>query len=64
MMLHHLDEDVKAETVAEIIRVLRSGGRLHLIDVGGAMTARLVFRRLLRWSESVIPGPKRCGTVS
>jgi hypothetical protein len=25
---------VKAETVAEIIRVLRSGGRLHLIDVG------------------------------
>jgi hypothetical protein len=34
MMLHHLDEDVKAETVAEIIRVLRSGGRLHLIDVG------------------------------
>jgi ubiquinone/menaquinone biosynthesis C-methylase UbiE len=39
MMLHHLPDDVKAAAAAEIFRVLRPGGRLHLVDVGGAMTA-------------------------
>lgn len=38
MMLHHLDDTVKAAAAAEIFRVLRPGGRLHLIDVGGDMT--------------------------
>jgi ubiquinone/menaquinone biosynthesis C-methylase UbiE len=40
MMLHHLPDDGKAAAAAEIFRVLRPGGRLHLVDVGGAMTAR------------------------
>lgn len=40
MMLHHLNGDVKAAAAAEILRVLRPGGRLHLVDVGGEMTAR------------------------
>lgn len=39
MMLHHLDDDVKAAAAAEIHRVLRPGGTLHIVDVGGHMTA-------------------------
>jgi ubiquinone/menaquinone biosynthesis C-methylase UbiE len=39
MMLHHLDNTVKAAAAAEIFRVLRPGGRLHLVDVGGDMSA-------------------------
>lgn len=50
MMLHHLPEDVKAGAAAEVFRVLRPGGRLHVVDIGGDMTARdgLVARRMLR----------------
>ena len=39
MMLHHLSDDVKADAAAEVFRVLRPGGSLHLVDVGGDMTA-------------------------
>jgi len=39
MMLHHLDSDAKTAAAAEIFRVLRPGGRLHLVDMGGDMTA-------------------------
>ena len=39
MMLHHLDEDVKAGAAAEIHRVLRPGGSLHIVDIGGHATA-------------------------
>jgi ubiquinone/menaquinone biosynthesis C-methylase UbiE len=50
MMWHHLEQDVKAEAASEIFRVLRPGGALHLVDVGGDMTADdgLMARRLLR----------------
>jgi ubiquinone/menaquinone biosynthesis C-methylase UbiE len=34
MMLHHLDDDVKAGALAEVHRVLRPGGRLHIVDIG------------------------------
>jgi ubiquinone/menaquinone biosynthesis C-methylase UbiE len=40
MMLHHLDDDAKSAAAAEVFRVLRPGGRLHLVDMGGDMTAR------------------------
>jgi ubiquinone/menaquinone biosynthesis C-methylase UbiE len=39
MMLHHLDEDVKAGALAEVHRVLRPGGTLHIVDIGGHTTA-------------------------
>ncbi|BBZ37565.1 hypothetical protein MCNS_06280 [Mycobacterium conspicuum] len=51
MMLHHLDGDAKAAAAAEVFRVLRPGGRLHLVDMGGDMTpddgptARFVLTR-------------------
>lgn len=35
MMLHHLDEATKAAAAAEVFRVLRSGGVLHVVDVRG-----------------------------
>lgn len=38
-MLHHIDSDIKPKLAAEVLRVLRPGGRLHLIDVGGEITA-------------------------
>jgi SAM-dependent methyltransferase len=50
MMLHHLDDEVKAGAAAEIHRVLRPGGTLHIVDVGGPMTAHdgIMARRMLR----------------
>ncbi len=50
MMLHHLDDDVKAKTAAELHRVLRPGGTLHIVDIGGSMTPDDGFmaRRMLR----------------
>jgi ubiquinone/menaquinone biosynthesis C-methylase UbiE len=39
MMLHHLNGDAKSAAAEEIFRVLRPGGRLHLVDMGGNMTA-------------------------
>ncbi len=39
MMWHHLDEDVKTKAAEEIFRVLRPGGSLHLVDIGGEMAA-------------------------
>lgn len=39
MMLHHLGDDIKARAAAEVFRILRPGGRLHLVDIGGDITA-------------------------
>jgi ubiquinone/menaquinone biosynthesis C-methylase UbiE len=35
LMLHHLDDASKAEATAEVRRVLRPGGSLHLVDFSG-----------------------------
>jgi ubiquinone/menaquinone biosynthesis C-methylase UbiE len=48
MMLHHIGDDAKAAAAAEVFRVLRPGGRLHLVDIGGdsidrdGLAARLI----------------------
>jgi ubiquinone/menaquinone biosynthesis C-methylase UbiE len=39
MMLHHLDDDVKAAAVAEAFRVLRPGGSMHVVDMIGSHAA-------------------------
>lgn len=50
MMLHHVNAEAKTAAAAEIFRVLRPGGSLHLVDIGGDMTtddglaARLIMR--------------------
>lgn len=50
MMLHHIADDAKPAAAAEVFRVLRPGGRLHLVDIGGDTTtehglaARLIRR--------------------
>jgi len=50
LMLHHLDEETKIATAAEIQRVLRPGGSLHIVDFTGethgihGMLARRIFR--------------------
>ena len=51
MMLHHVGDDAKTVAAAEVFRVLRPGGRLHLVDIGGDMSADGgVIGRLIRRS--------------
>jgi ubiquinone/menaquinone biosynthesis C-methylase UbiE len=48
LMFHHLDEDTKRAALAEVHRVLKPGGSLHLMDFGGhahGPVAHLVRRR-------------------
>ncbi|MEM6104775.1 class I SAM-dependent methyltransferase [Mycobacterium sp. 050272] len=48
MMLHHINDDAKPAAAAEIFRVLRPGGRLHLVDIGGDETSGGLLARLIR----------------
>lgn len=49
MMLHHVGADAKHAVAAEIFRVLRPGGRLHLVDItGGEHVHRGLLARLVK----------------
>ncbi|WP_396899408.1 class I SAM-dependent methyltransferase [Mycolicibacterium sp.] len=49
MMLHHLDDATKAAAVGELFRVLKPGGELHIVDIGGDMTGdHDVMSRLMK----------------
>ncbi|WAC90744.1 class I SAM-dependent methyltransferase [Mycobacterium sp. Aquia_213] len=48
MMLHHIKDEAKPEAAAEIFRVLRPGGRLHLVDISGDTTSGGLLPRLIR----------------
>ena len=71
LMLHHLDSDAKAAAAAEVFRVLRPGGRLHLVDVDADVTehdgriARFFARRQQRRRalRRIDPGPAQCGRI-
>lgn len=46
MMFHHLDLDEKRKMLVEVVRVLKPGGRLHLLDFGGPETQGMMARWL------------------
>jgi ubiquinone/menaquinone biosynthesis C-methylase UbiE len=46
-MFHHLDDTEKKSALAEVRRVLRPGGQLHLVDIAGHHHGRF-GRRMLR----------------
>jgi ubiquinone/menaquinone biosynthesis C-methylase UbiE len=48
MMLHHINDEAKPAAAAEIFRVLRPGGRLHLVDISGDRTSGGLLARLIR----------------
>jgi ubiquinone/menaquinone biosynthesis C-methylase UbiE len=48
MMWHHITDDAKPAAAAEMLRVLRPGGRLHLVDITGDAYSGGRWARLIR----------------
>jgi SAM-dependent methyltransferase len=55
LLLHHLDAGAKRAALAEAVRVLRPGGRLHVADWG---RPRDPLMRAAAWALARIDGPE------
>ena len=53
LFFHHLTDEVKERTIAEIARVLRPGGELHVADWGRAHDALM---RIAAWQIRLLDG--------
>lgn len=58
-MFHHLGGEAQAQTLREVCRVLKAGGRLHLLDFAGMDSGRGSFlARLLHAREELKNGSR------
>jgi ubiquinone/menaquinone biosynthesis C-methylase UbiE len=55
LLLHHLDAGAKRAALAEAVRVLRPGGRLHVADWGRPRDA---LTRVGAWALTRVDGPE------
>lgn len=53
LMFHHLDPTLRVATLREVLRVLRPGGSLHLVDFGGDSHHLHGLARLARRSHKL-----------
>lgn len=69
LMLHHLDAELRVASLREILRVLRPGGSLHLMDFAGDRRHLHGFARLGRrnptltdnWNDGILTMISRAG---
>jgi ubiquinone/menaquinone biosynthesis C-methylase UbiE len=53
-MFHHLSGAAKAATLREVLRVLRPGGSLHLVDFAGSSEGRGFLMRVFHADDAMI----------